>query len=94
MSSPDRRSVAFGTRCPSSPKRQTLGAAAAAPREQAGVLAAGLLPARGVTAAAEATAALAGSTRHRQGGSGGLLAAALRLQGIGGRSVGLRGSRG
>lgn len=94
MSSPDRRGVAFGTSYPSSPKRQTLGPAAAAPRERAGVLTTGLLPESGGAAAAEATAAPPGSARHRQGGSGGLLAAALRLQGIGGRSVGLRGSRG
>lgn len=99
LSSPDRRGVAFGASFPPSPKRQPLGAAPAASVEQAGRAAAGLHPGSTMPAAAVPVAPVTGggvgvSGRHGQGASSSLLAAALRLQGIGGRSVGLRGSRG
>lgn len=91
VSSPDRRGVAFGSSYPPSPKRQPLRAAAAAPREE-------LMADSGGMEATGAAPALPGSGGSSSGAAGNprssLLAAALRLQGIGGRSVGLRDSRG
>lgn len=83
VGSPDRLGVAFGCTYPPSPKRTPLlgsGERVSSSGAATGGSNAGSRPA---TAAGDAV-------RHSSGSS--LLAAALRLQGLGGRSVGLRSS--
>lgn len=81
VGSPDRLGVAFGCTYPPSPKRTPLlGSGGGGGATDTGGSTTGSRPA---TAARDAV---------RQSGGSSLLAAALRLQGLGGRSVGLRGS--